>query len=80
MKTIVKIDRWDVPSENQGQIVEVAYGLDPDAELIVRRTTDRSDGSVKYQAFEFPSREWEWDPWNRAPALGAEIDGEIEVE
>lgn len=46
--------RWDVPPENQGQIVEVAYADDPPepspacSGCVYRRVTDRSDGSVSY--------------------------------
>jgi hypothetical protein len=46
--------RWDVPPQNQGQIVEVAYHAKPkqgyescDGEPY-KRVVDRSDGSVAY--------------------------------
>lgn len=49
-----EVVRWDVPSHNQGQIVEVAYA-DPGEHRdeacvgsLYRRVTDRSDRSVAY--------------------------------
>lgn len=46
--------RWDVPPENQGQIVEVAYADDPPevhracSGSRYRRVIDRRDRSVAY--------------------------------
>jgi hypothetical protein len=40
---------WIVPPKCQGQIVEVAYAYDSDADGVVfRRVSDRSDGTTTY--------------------------------
>lgn len=57
------VTRWTVPPECQGQIVEHAYGYDEDGAL-VRRVTDRSDGSVAYAWRESTDHD---DPINREP-------------
>ncbi len=67
------VDRWHVPPECQGQIIELAYGVAEDG-IPMRRTTDRSDHSVAYtlldqEAFDALD-EGEWEPWNREPSIG----------
>ena len=49
---------FQVPPECQGQIVEVAYMCAGD--VILMRTTDRSDGSVSYQIAEIEADDWSW--------------------
>ena len=59
------ITQWHVPLACQGQIVEVAYGIDGETQTAVRRTTDRSDGSVAYEEADVSHlEEVEWDPAN----------------
>jgi len=55
---------YHVAPEDQGQMVEYAYAADAEHDRMVRRVTDRSDGSVRYQVADAPDR---WEPWNRAP-------------
>lgn len=61
------VDRWDIPPECQGQIVEVSYGLDEDG-LPWRRTVDRSSGDVAYSLLSDQPPEL-WEPWNCSPDL-----------
>jgi hypothetical protein len=61
---LAAIDTWHVAPADQGQIMEVAYGCDWESEIAVRRTTDRSDGTVTYATAAAPAA---WEPWNRAP-------------
>mgnify|MGYP000555911569 CR=1 FL=1 len=63
---------YHIPGVCQGQIVEVAYALIEDGGLL-RRTTDRSDGTVSLRAIRDvwaeatdgdAVDEWEgWQPW-----------------
>ena len=62
-----------VPPENQGQIVEVSYAIAADDEVIIERTLDKSDRTIRYDAYEYPDKEWEWDPWNGTPSLGEHV-------
>jgi hypothetical protein len=57
------VDRWYVPPECGGQIVEVAYGFD-DAGAIFCQTTDASDGSVVYHTRKAKDND---DPINSEP-------------
>jgi hypothetical protein len=74
------VDGWATPPEHQGQIVEVSYGLDADAEVIVERRHDRSDGTMTHTAYAYPDDDdGTWMPWAGAPALGREL-GPCHVE
>lgn len=73
-----EIDTFHVPPENQGQIVEVAYGMDPYSQVIVVRTIDRSTGETSYVAYDGAECE-RFEPWNEAPELGAPF-GECEIQ
>jgi len=67
-------DGFVTPPGNQGQIVDVSYGLDNDAEVIVVRTYDASDRTTIYTAYRYPTDDdGSWAPWNGAPELGDEI-------
>ena len=57
---------WHIAERDQGQIVEVAYGIDGEG-FVWRRRTDRSERSVTYaRALDAPSVSWE--PWYGAPS------------
>ncbi|MEW6169628.1 MAG: hypothetical protein AB1651_18340 [Pseudomonadota bacterium] len=58
------------PPEEQGQIVQRSYALDAEAEVILCRETDYSDGSQTIVAFRYPDDDSEFQPWNVAPSLG----------
>lgn len=70
--------RFDIPPENAGQIVEVAYG-EWDG-VIYRRVHDRSDRTTEIVAYEPPedSAEGECQPWNEEPRLGRRL-GKVEA-
>lgn len=55
-----------VPPECAGQIVEDAYAVGDD--VLVRRTTDRSDRSVSYASCRLDEVRGPIEPWNRAPS------------
>lgn len=62
---------FHVPPQNQGQIVEVAYGSDC-AGLVFRRTVDRSDGSTSYAVADSADCGCDsgcscFEPWNSEP-------------
>jgi hypothetical protein len=61
---IAEIERWHVAPVDQGQIVEVAYGAAAEDGMMVRRITDRGDGTVMYQITDAPCL---WEPWNEPP-------------
>jgi hypothetical protein len=67
------VDRWTVPPACQGQIVEVAYGVDRRDRTAYRRTTDRSGARrVQYARADLDECGCEgecdcWDPANREP-------------
>lgn len=65
--------RFDVPPENQGQIVEVSYALTPDG--IIKQTHDRSDGTISYLIAPWTGKLWNWSesvgPWNEVPPVSA---------
>lgn len=54
---------YHVPPECQGQIMERAYAMHDG--MMYRRSTDRSDRSVRYEARELLDADP--DPWNREP-------------
>jgi hypothetical protein len=59
--------------EDQGQMVEVSYAVDCDAETLVRRTVDGSNGSVSYDErdldMDADDDAQNFEPWNgRLPA------------
>lgn len=69
--------RWATPPECAGQIVEISYALDPDAEVVIVRRHDRSDRSTTYWAYGYPDAAechggW-WDPHNTRPDLGDDL-------
>jgi hypothetical protein len=73
---------WHIPPACQGQIVEVAYGIDSEYEVVVRRITDRSDNSVQYakapiDALPALLDRWDFEPWNYEPKIDA--DAWVEV-
>lgn len=55
---------WYTPPENQGRVVEVAYGFDDGG--LFERVTDRSDGSVTISRLR-EARD-EDQPWNAKPS------------
>ena len=73
------------PPECQGQIVTLSYssesfvqlggdyGNDWDKRVIIEQTFDANDGSMRYDAYEDGDPNGEFDPWNRAPKLGAHL-------
>ena len=72
MNTYFIPDGFFVPPENQGQMVEYAYGLDPDDMVVVCRRTDRSDGEISYTAYVCPD-DSDFEPWNCRPKMGKRI-------
>lgn len=80
METYTPTTFWTVPPELQGQIVEHAYSTDAEAQVILQRTRDGSDGSVEYRAFSWPEdSDGTFAPWNGAPKLGDDL-GRCNVE
>ena len=73
MKTVT-VDKNDlrfyVAPEDQGQIVEIAYAMTDDGD-VVRRRRDASDRSETAEMFLAPDDVF--DPWNGAPRLGRKI-------
>lgn len=68
-QAIPVVSTWHVPPACQGQMVEIAYGIDDDG-YPWRRTTDLSDRSVSYQALdEAQLSDDSWQPWNREPSI-----------
>jgi hypothetical protein len=67
-----------IPPRNQGQIVEVSYAITPDE--VVRRTTDRSDGSVMFETADICDLLGEFEPQNREPSVPSDawttVDGD----
>lgn len=53
---------FSVRPADQGQIVEVAYAADWENEVLVRRVTDRSDGSVVFACATI--KDGKFEPWN----------------
>jgi hypothetical protein len=66
------VRQWHTPQRCAGQIVEYAYGLDVERQIIIVRRCDRSDGSIMLTSFAVPD-DWadaEWPPLVEAPPLG----------
>lgn len=59
------------PPENQGQIVGVSYGCSTD--YIYERRYDKSDRTFTITAYAHPRQECDFEPWNKAPALGRRV-------
>ncbi len=57
---------FHVPPRNQGQIVEVAYALFAEGNLVVKRVHDGSDGSATYYISPVCDDD-DGDYWNGAP-------------
>lgn len=73
--TVTVPDGFTTPPQNQGQIVDVSYGIGclqiGDPWCIVVRTFDSSDRSESFEAYDFHADgAGSWDPWNGAPELG----------
>lgn len=65
------VDRWIVPPECQGQLVEVAYGGSSDG-MLYRRCYDRSDRTTSYAWADAADCGCTdecrcFEPWNREP-------------
>jgi len=74
LRTYHPTSAWHVPPEHQGQIIEVSYSLDAEAEVILERTIDRSDRSEVIVAYAYPKRRaGSWEPWTRPPRLGRRL-------
>jgi len=58
-----------VAPEDQGQIIEVAYAPDWEHERVIRRVTDRSGPTVRYEAIGAEHLIGEFQPWNGAPQV-----------
>lgn len=58
---------YHVAPEDQGQMVEIAYAADTEHERVVRRITDRSGPTVRYEAAPVEDLIGRWEPWNGAP-------------
>jgi hypothetical protein len=63
--------RLDVPPRNQGQIVTVSYGCSPD--YIYEHSLDQSDRTVTITAYQHPSHDCDFDPWNGEPETGRRV-------
>lgn len=61
--------RFVTAPEDQGQIIEVSYALDGEAQMVVRRSVDRSTGRTYYAVARFQDLHGDWEPWNEAPSL-----------
>ena len=64
-----EITVWYVAQEDQGQIVEVAYAVAGESELLVQRQHDGSDGEVVYFVAGLGDVIGELDLINRAPRV-----------
>lgn len=60
---------WHVPPRCQGQIVEYAYAVDGDREVLWERVTDCSDGSVSYSYADLADVDGDVEPWNEMPEV-----------
>lgn len=79
MNAYTPTEKWVTPPENQGQIVTVSYSLDSEAEVILERIHDASDGTTEFRAYRYPARDdGSWEPWNGTPKLGRSL-GKCEV-
>lgn len=78
LKGYKHVGKLDIPPQNQGQMVLVAYGCTD--EYIYERRFDQSDGSVTIIAYAHPIRDDAWDPWNGVPRLGKRIGEWSEAE
>lgn len=58
---------WHTPGRNQGQTIDVAYGVDDDGNRW-ERTHDRADGSTTYRSLGHASDGGTWEPWQTVPA------------
>lgn len=71
--SMIEIDisaaRFVVPPRASGQIVERAYGTIPEFWGIIRRETDRSDGSVTYSLCDWDDLDGEFAPQNYEPVV-----------
>lgn len=64
---VIEVQRWNVPPECQGQIVEYAYGWSAECDgTLYMRVTDRSDRSVTYYRHE-DATDIDEDVWSAAP-------------
>ena len=80
MITYYPTTKFVTPPENQGQIVIVSYALDADAEVIIKRTHDASNNSIRFDAYSYPDDDsGEWTPWNESPELGTHL-GQCKIE
>lgn len=66
-RIIDAVDTWHIAPEDQGQMIEIAYGASEDTH-VVRRTTD-TDGAVTYEAASAEDLVGDFAPWDGAPAI-----------
>ncbi|MCL4848714.1 MAG: hypothetical protein KJ066_19370 [Acidobacteria bacterium] len=64
-----EVSTWHVAPEDQGQIIEVAYAVAGESELLVMRETDRSDGAVTYHVADLADVVGRLDLINEAPRV-----------
>jgi hypothetical protein len=76
MRTVDQLAKltYTVPPENQGQIVEVAYAVDAQADLVVKRTADQSFAPgfperVVFEVADVDEIEGDFEPWNQTPVV-----------
>lgn len=60
---------WHTPPVTQGQMIEVAYGADPESQSYFRRSRDRASGRVGYDRADMNSLRGDWEPWNAHPQV-----------
>lgn len=68
---IDSIDQWTIAPEDQGQAIEVAYGIDSETQTMVRRTRDLSAPAPVTPRYQFADAPESWEPWNAAPESAA---------
>lgn len=62
--------RMHTPPANQGQMIEVSYGVDGDAGLLYRRTLDRSEQSESWSCVDLADVPESWaGAWNEEPPV-----------
>lgn len=64
-----EVSTWHVAPVDQGQIIEVAYAVAGESELLVRRETDQSNGSVAYSVADLEDVVGQIDLINERPRV-----------
>lgn len=69
MRNVISdVARFIVAPRDQGQIVERSWGCTED--YIIARIHDRFDGAIRYEVYEWPDDDADFEPWNDVPSVG----------